>query len=113
MKLIFRFLGFFCCIFVCIFASAWGREIILVENLASPEEGQLLMRIIEDKFNIPLSIVSFQVKSECSKNNEAIMHLCLQKNGELEIVKINKFVVKNSLSVFYARDYEDQKEKRN
>lgn len=107
MKLIFS------CLLACIFTPVWGRDIILVENLASLEEGRMLMRIIEEKFNIPLSIVTFQARSDCSKNNEAIMHLCLQKNGELEIVKINRFVVKNSLSAFSEGDYQYEKEMRN
>jgi hypothetical protein len=34
------------------------------------------------------------------KTSDAIMQLCLKKNGEMEIVKINKFVVENTFRVF-------------
>ncbi len=106
MKLIFSLL------FAMSLTPVWARDIILVENLASNEEGRMLIKIIGEKFSIPNSIVTYQSKTECSTNTEAIMHLCLQKNGELEIVKINRFVVKNSLSAFFEGEVQYDKENR-
>lgn len=98
MKRIFSLLLFAICF------SVSARDIILVENLASNEEGSMLKKIIEEKFNIPKSIVTYKSMTSCSTDTEAIMHLCLKRNGELEIVKVNRFVVKNSLSAFYEND---------
>lgn len=89
-------------------ASALSRDIILVENLASKEEGQLLVRIMETKFNIPKNLVTYQIKKQCSGKTEAIMHLCLKEDGELEIIKVNRFVVKNSLSAFFDEDLTEE-----
>lgn len=88
------------------------REIILVENLASSDEGKMLLSIIEEKFNIPKSMVTYKAQKECSINSEAIMHLCLRQNGELDVLRVNRFVVKNSLSTFYddnSKNYAGEK----
>lgn len=81
--------------------NAHARDVILVENLASHNEGEMLLKIIQDKFKIPKKLITYRmVASECSKHAEAIMQLCLKSNGELEVVKVNKFAVENSLRVF-------------
>jgi len=96
-------------ILFCLSTSVFSRDIILVENLASKEEGQLLMNIIGRKFKIPKNLVSYKIEKSCSQKTEAIMHLCLKENGELEIMKVNRFVVKNSLSAFYDEDLTDER----
>jgi len=90
--------------------SAFSRDIILVENLASKEEGQMLMNIMARKFKIPKNLVSYIATKQCSDKSEAIMHLCLKRDGELEIIKVNRFVVKNSLSAFYEEDGQWERE---
>lgn len=95
-------------IFLSLSLKAYSRDIILVENLASKEEGQVLMNIIAKKFKIPKNLVSYKATKECSNKTEAIMHLCLKRDGELEIVKVNRFVVKNSLSAFYDEDLTEE-----
>ena len=78
-----------------------SRDVILIENLASAEEGQMLLKIIQEKFNIPKKLITYRkIKSECVKNSDAIMQLCLKADGEMDIVKINKFVVKETFRIF-------------
>lgn len=80
---------------------SYSRDVILVENLATPEEGQTLLRIIQQKFNIPRKLITYRnVNRECVKNSDAIMQLCLKANGEMDIVKINKFVIEETFRVF-------------
>ena len=81
--------------------GAYSRDIILIENLASPEEGQLLLKIIHEKFNIPKKLITYrEIKSECIKTSDAIMQLCLNANGEMDIVKINKIVIAETFRIF-------------
>lgn len=97
-------------LFLSLSYDAFSRDIILVENLASKEEGQMLMNIMARKFKIPKNIVSYQTPKQCSNKSEAIMHLCLKESGELEIIKVNRFVVKNSLSAFYEENGQWERE---
>lgn len=79
----------------------YSRDVILIENLASIEEGQTLLKIIQQKFNIPRKLITFKnIKKECMQNSDAIMQLCLKANGEMDIVKINKFVIEETFRVF-------------
>ena len=81
--------------------ASYSRDVILIENLASPEEGQTLLRIIQQKFNIPRKLITYRkVNRECMKNSDAIMQLCLKANGEMDIVKINKFVIEETFRIF-------------
>jgi len=78
-----------------------ARDIILIENNASHEEGKLLVRILEEKFNIPRKLISYKhINTSCRKNSDAIMQLCLKSNGELEVIKVDRFVVENSIGTF-------------
>ncbi len=82
-------------------SSLYARDIILVENKATAEEGKLLLKILQEKFNVPRKLISYKVpESECAKKSDAIMHLCLKENGELEIVKMNKLVMDRAFGVF-------------
>ena len=86
-----------------------SRNIILIENLASIDEGQMLLRIVQHKFNIPKKLVTYRnIKKECMKNSDAIMHLCLKANGEMDIVKINKFVIEETFRIFAEAGSDEQ-----
>lgn len=99
MKLIFRTLLFLS--FLLGGCEVKSREVILIENIGADEVGKLLESILIKKFNLPRELISLRNKSlHCSVNKDAIIHLCLLANGELEIKKINHYVVKNSLGVF-------------
>lgn len=78
-----------------------ARDIILIENSASPNEGEMLLNIMEKKFNVPLELITFKTTKNCSKSSEAIMHLCLNSRGELDVIKVNRFVMKNSFGAFF------------
>lgn len=80
---------------------SFARDIILVENEASLSEGQMLLQIMEKKFNVPKTLVTYQPIKTCSRPTDAIMHLCLKADGNLEILKVNRFVMKNSFGAFF------------
>lgn len=82
-------------------SSLYARDIILVENQAGPEEGKLLMKILQEKFNVPAKLITYRTpENGCAKKSEAIMQLCMKKDGELEIVKINRLVIERAFGVF-------------
>ncbi len=80
--------------------SATARDVILLENMATQKEGEAVVVILQKKFNIPKRLISIKNKPSCNKTSEAIMHLCLTKEGALEIVKMNKHVVEETLGAF-------------
>lgn len=81
--------------------ASFARDIILIENQASVDEGKLLIRILEEKFNIPRKLISYKrISGHCKTTSDAIMQLCLKNNGELEVIKVDRFVVENSIGVF-------------
>lgn len=83
------------------FSNVEARDVILVENLGERDQGELLMKILQEKFNIPRKLITYKsISNQCAKDSDAIMQLCLRKDGEMEILKLNKFVIENSLRVF-------------
>lgn len=91
------------CSLSCLFFinASLGREIILIENQATHEEGKLLVRILEEKFNIPRKLISYKrISGTCRKTSEAIMQLCLKSNGEMDVMKVDRFVIENSMGIF-------------
>lgn len=78
----------------------YGREIILIQNEGGKENGKMLIEILQKKFNIPRVLIHYNEKLKCGVNLEAIIHLCLKKDGDLEVIKINKFAVNQVLEVF-------------
>ena len=81
--------------------QVFSREVILIENQATSAEGEMLVRILVKKFNLPRELITLSNSNKpCEIKSEAIIHLCLEISGELQIRKINQYVVKNSLSVF-------------
>lgn len=79
----------------------WARDVILIENQASLEEGVLLRSILEKKFHLPSELITLKnINASCEDKTEAIIHLCLLRSGDLQIKKMNQYVVENSLGVF-------------
>lgn len=87
-------------IMIILTGSLHARDIILIENLTTQAEGEALVGILQKQFSIPRRFITLKSKKACQKNTEAIMHLCLRINSELEIVKMNKFVVEETLAAF-------------
>jgi hypothetical protein len=81
--------------------EVYARDIIVLENMADKSSGDLVIKILEEKFNIPRQLIAYR-NSECSKSSEAILQLCMRANGELDIVKVDRFVMKNSFGVFFG-----------
>ena len=89
------------CFLILICPRLFSRDIVLIENLASKSEGELLKSILIKKFHLPPELITLKnISQSCEKRNEAIVHLCLEANGELSIKKMNQYVVRNSLGVF-------------
>ena len=98
MKLIFNLL-----LFLSLANTSFGhaRDIVLIENLSSDEEGEVVKKILNEKYKIPIELISLRlVQKNCSLKSEAIMHICIEENGELKVARMNKFVVRNALGVF-------------
>ena len=84
--------------------KCYGREIILVENLASQMEGEVLKDLLINKFNIPIQLMTFKKAIHtCSHSPESILHICLKENGEIEILKMNKEILEKNLSSVVGR----------
>ena len=95
MKLIFSLL------FSLISHYSYSRDIIVIENAAGDDLGQLVQTILIKKFNLPKELIALrQNKKQCSEQSDAIVLLCINSNEDLEIKKMNSFIVKNSLGVF-------------
>jgi hypothetical protein len=83
------------------FPLVYARDIILIENLADGQSGLLLQNILIKKFHLPRELMTLKnISDACEAKTEAIIHLCLQKDGTLQVKKFNDYVVKNSLGVF-------------
>lgn len=81
--------------------QTYARDIILIENLATNAEGELLQNILVKKFKLPAELITLKnTNAQCELRSDAIIHLCLLRSGELEVRKMNQYVVKNSLGVF-------------
>lgn len=102
MKLIFNYFIFLGLLpLILISSPAISREVILIENLATSAEGELLASILTKKFKLPRELITLRnTNQKCEIKSEAIIHLCLLASGELEVRKMNQYVVKNSLGVF-------------
>ncbi|MBY0415950.1 MAG: hypothetical protein K2Q18_17395 [Bdellovibrionales bacterium] len=105
MKSIFKTFFFITCLTLS--HNTIAREVILLENLATQAEGEMVIKIIQEKFKIPRKLITYRnINSECSKESDSIMQLCLKSNGDLEVLKVNKFAVENSLRVFLEMENE-------
>lgn len=109
MKLIYK--SFMLCFLLLLSPRLWSRDIVLIENQATSSEGELLKKILTKKYHIPRELITLRnTTSACEKKSEAIIHLCLGANGELQVEKMNQFVVKNSLGVFLNQENEGEVE---
>ncbi len=82
-------------------SSLWARDVILIENRSSIDEGILVKTILTKKFHLPDELISLrQINEGCEKKSEALIHLCIDQFGELHISKMNYYVVNNSLGIF-------------
>jgi hypothetical protein len=87
-------------ILIILSTNVYARDIILIENLGTTAQGNALIKILQKKFNIPRKLIHYKNKQTCEKNSDAIMQLCLMASGEMEILKMNKYVMAETMSVF-------------
>jgi hypothetical protein len=81
-----------------------AREIILIEHLDNSEVAKIVKNILIKKFQMPDQLIQVSAQdSVCSEHTEAILQLCVLKNGELEIKKINKYVLKTAFNIFLEK----------
>ncbi len=89
-----------------------AREIILIENLATTEEGVLLQKILIKNFHLPKVLITLKnINKPCATKTDAIIHLCLLQSGDLQIKKMNQYVVQNSLGAFLNQKESTEGEK--
>lgn len=82
-------------------AKAFCRDIIFIENQSTHQDGETVVKILSQKFHLPLELISLRdINGPCEKSSEALIHLCIDQEGELHIEKMNHYVVRNSLGVF-------------
>ena len=99
MKSIYKIMTIFVLVLNC--TNSFAREIVLIENLATKAEGELLRTILIKKFHLPNELITLRnTNLPCEAKTDAIIQLCIIENGELNILKMNQYVVKNSLGVF-------------
>lgn len=99
MKLIFK--NLLCCYLILIAPKIFSRDIILIENMATSDEGILLKSILIKKFHLPEELITLKnIISDCEIRTDAIIHLCIKADGELHVKKINQYVVRRSLGGF-------------
>jgi|GEM_PF-806357 len=81
--------------------EAGARDVVLVESLAGLESGLMVKKILMGKFQFPEKLITLRIiKTNCEANSDAIVHLCLLPSGDLQVLKMNDFVVKNSFGIF-------------
>jgi hypothetical protein len=82
-------------------AKAFCRDIIFIENQSNHQDGEVVVKILTQKFHLPSELITLRdINGPCEKRSEAIIHLCIDQEGELQIEKMNHYVVRNSLEVF-------------
>ncbi len=105
MKLTFKKSLLFALFFILFSVQLEAREIVLIENLATLSEGEVLKKILITKFHLPKELITLKhTNTACEARSEAVIHLCLQSDGELVIKKMNQYIVKNSLGVFLNQE---------
>jgi hypothetical protein len=84
--------------------SVFARDVILIESLAGQEQGLLLRKILTGKFQFPEKLITLRIiTTGCETKSDAIVHLCLLPSGDLQVLKMNEYVVKNSFGIFLNR----------
>ena len=84
-----------------------GRDIVVIEHIQNSETAKIVKNILINKFQLPEILIQTSSQNDaCTVHSDAILHLCILKNGELEIKKINNYILKSAFNIFF-----DQNEK--
>jgi hypothetical protein len=103
MKLIFKAL----LLSVIFTQKTYAREIIVIEHIQNDVTAKMVKNILIKKFQLPERLIRINSRlNTCSIQSDAILHLCVQKSGEMEIIKINTYVLKSAFNVFLNQQEE-------
>ena len=83
--------------------QAKARDIVLIENLSDATQGQVLISILTKKYHLPQAFLTYKERQECSQSSEAVLQICILKNGELEVVKEKKRCFRKIESCIWRR----------
>lgn len=92
----------FCLYLLCLTTSA--RDIII---LSYPHQGKNAQFVISElKKHVPPQLVVIKKESRpcIDKYKDAILHMCLTKDGDLLVVRDDKVVLKEAFKVFKKKD---------
>jgi len=88
-----------------------AREIVLIEYSGDKKSIEIVRKVLREQFDFPESFITHRkIKGACTLNNQTIIHLCVQKNDEVQIVFTNEYVLKNMLGEFTKAKYESKGE---
>jgi hypothetical protein len=81
--------------------TVWSRDIIVIDHIQNNQTALLVKKILITKFQIPEKLIQINRQNlACDESKDAILHLCVDKDGNMEIKKINKYILKNAFNVF-------------
>ena len=64
----FQFKAIITCSLITLFLNPlYAREIILLENLGTIAEGEVVLNILQKKFNLPRKLITYKNKTSCKK----------------------------------------------
>lgn len=86
--------------FLALTQKSHARDLILVENLGDKTQGKVLIDILVEKYKWPRIFINYKARKECSKTGNALLHLCLLKNGDIEVVSEKKDVLERLNQTF-------------
>lgn len=87
----------------------YAREIILIENLTDPIHGKTLISILNQKYQLPQKLITYNLqKDQCTKGSDAILHLCIKRNGDIDVLKYEQKVLEKMLSVFLESEGQNE-----
>ncbi|GEM_PF-2636100 len=101
MNWFFKLLAKFLILVMFTFATAFGRDIIVITaSIKDREQTDLIEKILKEKNNIPAALISKKIMKEpCEKIKTAIVQICYQ-NSEIIFPVFNKQIVQESFKIF-------------
>lgn len=107
----------YCIFFVLLFLTidqTFARDIIIINIKKDSNLGPVVFKVLTQKFNFPREFIQLRPRNnECQKetiNQESVIHLCINDQEEIIILKVNKFALENTLIEFINLKNEAQNE---
>jgi hypothetical protein len=86
-------------------SCAQARDVVVIEYIKNIESALVTKKILINTFQFPDHFIHiYKQETSCSNKTSAIVQLCILENGELEIRKINQYVLKNSFGIFLDKN---------